>query len=169
MPKTPLLGTIISFKDVTGNSCTVEQLKSFLSQHNRSEILFLCTLLNTVLETWTGKVREDVHGQLVQMAFLPEHASRLKGIMSSSSHPRVVFHRAQIMFVAKQAVLCCQDDETVLDRFRHPYWGGLGLAFLMANDLLHFDFAYRDGTTNQQALYKNDSLNPTLGVWNNIL
>ncbi len=154
MPKTPLLGTIISFKDVTGNSCTVEQLKSFLSQHNRSEILFLCALLNTVLETWTGKVREDVHGQLVQMAFLPEHASRLKGIMSSSSHPRVVFHRAQIMFVAKQAVLCCQDDETVLDRFRHPYWGGLGLAFLMANDLLHFDFAYRDGTTNQQALIR---------------
>ena len=58
------------------------------------------------------------------------------------------------MFVAKQAVLCCQDDATVLDRFRHPYWGGLGLAFLMANDLLHFDFAYRDGTTNQQALIR---------------
>lgn len=154
MPKTPLLGTIISFKDVTGNSCTVEQLKTFLSPHNRSEVLFLCALLNTVLETWAGKVREDVHGQLVEMAFLPEHATRLKKIISSSSHPRVVFHRAQIIFVAKQAVLCCQDDETVLDRFRHPYWGGLGLAFLMANDLLHFDFAYRDGTTNQQALIR---------------
>ena len=154
MPKTPLLGTIISFKDVTGNSCTVEQLKTFLSPHNRSEVLFLCALLNTVLETWAGKVREDVHGQLVEMAFLPEHATRLKKIISSSSHPKVVFHRAQIIFVAKQAVLCCQDDETVLDRFRHPYWGGLGLAFLMANDLLHFDFAYRDGTTNQQALIR---------------
>jgi hypothetical protein len=129
MPKTPLLGTIISYKDVTGNACTPEQLKSFLSQHNRSEVLYLCALLNTVLETWTGKVREDVHGQLIEMAFLPKDANRLKGMISSSSHPRVVFHRAQIIFVAKHAVLFCQDDETVLDRFRHPYWGGLGLAF----------------------------------------
>ncbi|MDP1947475.1 MAG: hypothetical protein Q8L77_08245 [Nitrospirota bacterium] len=162
MPKTPPLGTYISFKDVTGNSCTIDQLKSFLSRHKRSEVLFLCALLNTVLETWSGTVRKDVHEKLLEMAFLPEHASRLKGIISSSSHPQVVFHRAQILFVAKQAVLCCQDDETVLDRFRHPYWGGLGLAFLMANDLLHFDFTYRDRTTSQQDLIRMTHSIPVL-------
>jgi hypothetical protein len=60
----------------------------------------------------------------------------------------------QILFVAKQAVMFCEDDENVLDRFRDPYWGGLGLAFLMANDLLHFDLAYRERTTTQQLLIR---------------
>ncbi len=155
MSKAPALGTYISYKDVTGNSCTLDVLKSFLSKHKRSEVLYLCALLNAVLESWSGNVREDVHGRLLEMAFLPEHASHLKKLISSSSHPQLIFHRAQILFVAKQALLFCQkDEETVLDKFKHPYWGGLGLAFLMANDLLHFEFAYRDGTTEQHALIR---------------
>ena len=154
MPETPLLGTYISFRDVTGKSCTIDQLNLFLSKHKRSEVLFLCALLNTVLETWSGKIQEDVHGQLLDMAFLPDHASRLKAMISSSSQPMLVFHRMQIMFVAKQAVISCQYEGNVSDRFRQPYWGGLGLAFLMANDLLHFDFAYRGKTTTQQLLIR---------------
>ena len=165
MPETPQLGTYISYRDFTGNSCTAEEFKSFLSKHKRSDVLFLCALLNTVLETWSGKIRGDVDGKLLDMAFLPEHASRLKGIISSSPHPKVVFHRMQIMFVAKQAVMCCQDDENVLDRFRNPYWEGLGLAFLMANDLLHFDFAYREKTTTQQLLIRMIHSIPILESW----
>ena len=165
MPETPPLGTYISFRDFTGNSCTTEEIKSFLSIHKRSDVLFLCALLNTVLETWSGQIRGDVEGQLLDMAFLPEDASRLKKMIASSSQPTVVFHRMQIMFVAKQAVMSCQDDETILDRFRNPYWGGLGLAFLMANDLLHFDFAYRERTTTQQLLIRMIHSIPLLESW----
>lgn len=155
MPRSPVLGTYISYRDVTGNSCTLDLLKEFLSKHKRSEVLYLCALLNAALESWTGNVREEVHGRLIEFAFLPKDASLLKEIISSSSHPQLVFHRAQILFVAKQALhFCVQDDETVLDKFRQPYWGGLGLAFLMANDLLHFEFPYRDGTTEQQAMIR---------------
>ena len=86
---------------------------------------------------------------------MPNDASHLKTIISSSSHPQLLFHRAQILFIAKEALHSCKpDDETILDKFRHPYWGGLGLAFLMANDLLHFEFSYRDGTIEQQALIR---------------
>lgn len=165
MTKTPPLGTYISFKELTGKSCTIDQLNSFLSSHKRSEVLLLCALLNTVLETWSGKIRGDVHGQLLDMAFLSEHASRLKGMISSSSHPMAVFHRMQIMFIAKQAVLYCQDDDNILDRFRTPYWNGLGLAFLMASDLLHFNFAYRERTTTQQLLIRMIHSIPLLESW----
>ena len=155
MPRSPVLGTYISYRDVTGNSCTLDLLKEFLSKHKRSEVLYLCALLNAALESWTGNVREEVHGRLIEFAFLPKDASFLKEMISLSSHPQLVFHRAQILFVAKQALhFCVQDDETVLDKFRQPYWGGLGLAFLMANDLLHFEFPYRDGTTEQQAMIR---------------
>ena len=154
MPIAPRLGTYVSYKDVTGTPCTDALLKSFLSKYKRSEVLYLCSLLNAVLESWSGNIREEVHEQLLELAFLPEYARRLKIIISSTSHPQLVFHRAQILFIAKQALLCCEDDEAVLDRFRHPYWGGLGLAFLMANDLLHFEFAYRESTTEQQSLIR---------------
>lgn len=154
MPIAPRLGTYISYKDVTGTPCTDALLESLLSKYKRSEVLYLCALLNAVLESWSGNIRAEVHEQLLELAFLPEHAHRLKIIISSTSHPQLVFHRAQILYIAKQALLCCEDDEAVLDKFRHPYWGGLGIAFLMANDLLHFDFAYRDGTAEQQALVR---------------
>jgi hypothetical protein len=155
MPRSPVLGTYISYKDVTGHSCTLDLLKEFLSKHKRSEVLYLCALLNAALESWTSNVREEVHGRLIEFAFLPKDASLLKKVISSSSHPQLVFHRAQILFIAKQALhFCVQDDETVLDKLRHPSWGGLGLAFLMANDLLHFEFPHRDGTTEQQALIR---------------
>lgn len=154
MPIAPRLGTYVSYKEVAGTPCTDSLLKSFLSKYKRSEVLYLCALLNAVLESWSGNIRAEVHEQLLELAFLPEHARRLKIIISSTSHPQLVFHRAQILFIAKQALLCCEDDEAILDKFRHPYWGGLGIAFLMANDLLHFDFAYRDGTAEQQALVR---------------
>ena len=77
----------------------------------------------------------------------------------------VVFHRMQIMFVAKQAVMSCGDDENVLDRFRDPYWGGLGVVFLMANDLLHFDYAYGEKTTSEQLLIRMIHSIPLLESW----
>ncbi|MBY0246485.1 MAG: hypothetical protein K2Q17_02365 [Nitrospiraceae bacterium] len=155
MSRTPMLGTYISYRDVTGKPCTIDSLKEFLSKYKRSEVLHLSSFLNAALESWSGTGREEVHVRLIEFAFPPEHATILKQLISSSSHPRLVFHRAQLLFVAKQALCSCrEDEETVLDMFRQPYWGGFGLAFLMANDLLHFEFPNRDGTAEQQALIR---------------
>ena len=140
MPNPPPLATYISFRAFTGESCTLDELKKFLSKFLRTEVLFLCALLNTILETWSGKIRRDVHDDLIGMAFLPDDANRLKAIISKSTEPAFVFHRLQILFIAKQAVMNCRDDGNVVDPSNHPHWGGLGLAFLMANDLLHFEF-----------------------------
>jgi len=50
---------------------------------------------------------------------------------------RIVFHRQQLLLVAKEAILHCE--EQAQDPLLLPYWGKLGGAFLMANDHLHFD------------------------------
>lgn len=155
MPKSPALGIYISYRDVTGVPCTLDQLRKFLADFKRSEVLYLCALLNAALESWSGNVSEEAHERLLESAFLPQHAKLLKKRILSSPQSELIFHRAQILFVAKQALHSCrEDEETVLDKFRHPYWGGLGLAFLMANDLLHFEFSHRDGTTEQHALIR---------------
>jgi hypothetical protein len=87
-----------------------------------------------------------VHDDLLSMAFLPDDANRFKTIISKSTEPIFVFHRLQILFIAKQAVMNCRDDGKVVDPSNHPQWRGLGLAFLMANDLLHFEFNDTEGT-----------------------
>ena len=140
MPTPPPLATYISFREFTGESCSLDELKTFLSKFLRTEVLFVCALLNTILETWSGKIRRDVHDDLISMAFLPDDANRLKAIISTSTEPVFVFHRLQILFIAKQAVMNCRDDGNVVDPSNRPHWGGLGFAFLMANDLLHFEF-----------------------------
>lgn len=166
MPETPQLGTYISYKDLTGQPATLNQLKSFLSQHKKSEVLVLCAVLNAALETWTGKIRHEVDQQLVDLAFLPEHAHKIKEMIKASEPTRVVFHRAQALFIAKQALLHSQeDDQNVIDRFRDPYWLGLGAAFLMANDLLHFNFAYREKTVPEQLLIRMIHSIPLLESW----
>lgn len=140
MPTPPPLATYVTYEAFTGTSCTLDELKSYLSRYRRTEVLFACALLNTFLETWSGKIRRDVHDGLVSMAFLPEHAIRLKAMTSTLTETVFVFHRLQILFVAKQAVINCRDEGDRVDPSRHPHWGGLGLAFLMANDLLHSEF-----------------------------
>ena len=140
MPKPPPLATYVTYEAFTGTPCTLDELKSYLSRFRRTEVLFACALLNTFLETWSGTVRRDVHDGLVSMAFLPDHAGRLKAMTSTSTETVFVFHRLQILFVAKQAVMNCSDAGDLLDPSQHPHWGGLGLAFLMANDLLHSEF-----------------------------
>ena len=128
----------------------------------------MCALLNASLETWSGKIRNDVDIRRVEMAFLPQQASRLKEISTSAMPPRVVFHRMQILFIAKQAALCCEDhSENVFDLFRVPYWNGLGIAFLMVNNLLHHDFAYREQLAPQQLLIRMIHSIPLLESWHN--
>ena len=140
MPKPPALATYITYEAFTGTPCTLDELTSYLSRFRRTEVLFACALLNTFLETWSGKIRRDVHDGLLSMAFLPDHANRLKAMTSTLTETVFVFHRLQILFVAKQAVMNCRDDGDLVDPSQYPYWGGLGIAFLMANDLLHSEF-----------------------------
>ena len=83
--------------------------------------MFACALLNTFLETWSGTVRRNVHDGLVSMAFLPDHASRLKAMTSTSTETVFAFHRLQILFVAKQAVMNCSDAGDLLDPSQHPH------------------------------------------------
>jgi hypothetical protein len=81
-----------------------------------------------VLAKWTGEYDFDAHARLVRSFFPRPVADK---IISSK---RLIFHRHQIFFVAQEALRLCE--ETARDVVP-PYWGGIGLVFLMASDHLY--------------------------------
>lgn len=78
---------------------------------------------------------DEAHELLVRSAFPPDLANQLAEGANNRRTPRYVFHRQQLLYVAKEATLHCKVDGA--DPLSLPYWGGLGMVFLMANDHLH--------------------------------
>jgi hypothetical protein len=134
----PELGTYVSWADANnGNPSTLSQFRTCLSRYSCSKVVCLCGVLNSFLRIWEGsKAFLDAHAELVRSAFPSPWSEKLIAASKDRSNKRVVFHRQQLLFVAKEAILHCK--EQAEDPFRLPYWGKIGAAFLMANDHLHF-------------------------------
>jgi hypothetical protein len=134
-----ILATYFAWADFNGGRpSTLEEFRNYLSRYSRSEVVYLCCVLNHLLNSWEGpKLRFDTHAELLAIAFPPELASRLVEGSKDHQNRRLVFHRVQLLFVAKEALLSCT--ESGIDPLTAPYWGRFGAAFLMANDHLHFD------------------------------
>jgi hypothetical protein len=126
MPTVPI--SYLSLKELRGTASTLEEFHQRLKRFSRSGIVRLCSILNMVLAKWTGEYDFDAHAKLVRSFFPPPVADK---IISSK---RLVFHRHQIFFVAQEALRHC--DEAAREVVP-PYWGGIGLVFLMASDHLY--------------------------------
>lgn len=143
----PELGSWVSWAEVNnGKSSTLAEFRNRLSRYSRSKVLYLCAVLNSLLGTWDAQERNiEVHAELLRYAFPPEYAERL---IEASRHPasrRIVFHRQQLLMVAKEAILICQEQQ--VDPLLLPFWGGLAVVFLMASDHLH---SYHPQTTSEE-------------------
>lgn len=138
----PQFATYITYEEALREKPTLEQFRTFLSRFSRMHTVYAASLVNALLETWHGGINRQSHDDLVRDAFFPADAGRILERCMASSSPRFVFHRLQALFVAKEALLQCP--EQGIDPIRTPSWGGLGLAFLMASDLLPFEFAEAD-------------------------
>ena len=121
-----------------GNASSLVEFQEYLSKYSRSKVVYLCSVLNSLLNSLRGQgLSLESHAEFLANAFPPPFSERLiKATMKASSRI-FVFHRRQLLLVAKEAVLRCE--EQGFDPLSLPYWGKLGIAFLMANDHLHYD------------------------------
>jgi hypothetical protein len=135
----PELGSYVSWAEANnGKPSTLAQFREYLSRYSRSKVVYLCSVLNSFLNPWEGpKLSLDSHAELLGHAFPPPFAERLIKASMNPANRRIVFHRQQLLLVAKEAILRCE--EQAQDPLVLRYWGKLSAAFLMANDHLHFD------------------------------
>ena len=141
----PKIVTYLPYSEFNdGRKCTRDEFRSTLSRFSRNRVLYICSVINAILKSWEGHLDREAHDEVVQSAFPPEMANPLIALGRSEARPRAVFHRQQILFVAKEALACCK--EQGVDPFRLRYLGGLGIVFLMANDLLPFDYPEANST-----------------------
>ena len=138
MNNLPSLATYVSHTEYYGQPSSIAEFRTFLRKFKRDELVYTCSVINALLETWQSQINVNAHEQLIKDAFFPKDASRLMQICRAADHPRFVFHRLQLLFVMKEAIIECGKEG--INPFETQYWGGLGLAFLMANDLLHIEY-----------------------------
>lgn len=116
---------------------TMDQFRAAIVQFACDRVVYLTAVINSVLQCWRGDAPDiDAHTRIVSSMFPAEEATQLIAA-SKSSEPHFVFHREQLLFVAKEAVLHCPPNGA--DPLTHPP-GDLGKMFLMANDHLYTSF-----------------------------
>ncbi len=130
------MGTYLTYEELNnGVPCSIQSFRNLLGKYQPSKVLYLCSLINCLTRKWYGAVDLRAHDDLASVAFKP---ALLDYIHSHPDGPkRVLFHRLQTLFVAKEAVL--HGNEEGIDPLNTPHWGDLGEVFIMANDHLHLD------------------------------
>ncbi len=125
------VATYVPYSEVNdGKPSTLEEFQVELGVFARSRILHICSVINALLRSDEEPVNREAHDALVKAFFEPQLADRL---LRKEGDVRFVFHRQQILFVAKTAVLHCPDDGLVPGP---PEFKRLGKIFLMAGDHL---------------------------------
>jgi hypothetical protein len=139
--------TYFSHGTLTGSPSTFADFRTELQQYSRDQMVYLCSAINVLLHSWFGGVPDlTSHELLVKMLFDASTAEHfLKG--SSAQEPRFVFHREQLLFVAKEAILNCP--HAGLNPLGRPP-GAMTRLFLMAND--HFYTPQPETTDHEQKL-----------------
>ncbi len=123
----------------SGKPSSLEQFQNALSGYHRDSVVALCSAVNCLLKTWEGgRVDSKAHDLLARTAFSADLAYRMSRARENVRDPRVVFHRQQLLFVAKAAALYCQN--AGINPLAKVNWGGFGAVLLMANDQLPFLF-----------------------------
>jgi len=127
-----------------GKESTIEEFRGILSQFSRDPTVYLCSAISAILKCWQGGAPDvQAHAHLVHNFFEPAEAERLVLGSRNKNEPHFVFHRQQLLFLAKEAILHCP--ATGVDPLvQRP--GPVGTLFLMANDHLHYGFPETDNS-----------------------
>ncbi len=132
----PKFSTYFSFSDFNGGTrATFEQFRAELSQFNGPAVVYLCGVMNSVVTDWQGHYRAEAHEELVRNTFAPQFAERIIAEGRNPNNIRGVYHRRQLLFVSKQAIVACPRNGGK-DPLVPPHSGEMARVLLMANDLL---------------------------------
>jgi len=157
------IATYITFAEFNGGRpSSLEEFRAELTKYQRNGVIALCSAINCLLKTWIGgRVDPRAHDLLTQSAFPLELAARMKRARESANNPRVVFHRQQLLFVVKEAVLQCKNEG--INPLSNAQWNNFGTTLLMANDQLPFLFP-RAEDRDQQLLNTLAEFIPVLEI-----
>lgn len=132
----PRFSAYFTYSEFNGGiRATSENFRAELSQFNGPSVVYLCGVMNSVITDWQGHWRAEAHEELVRNSFAPQFAELIIAAGRDEQNPRFVFHRQQLLFVCKQALLICPDgggNNPLLS----PHSAAMGRVLLMANDLL---------------------------------
>jgi hypothetical protein len=132
----PKFSTYFSFSEFNGGTrASFDQFRAELSQFNGPAVVYVCGVMNSVVTDWQGHYRAEAHEELVRNSFAPQFAERIIAEGRNPENHRGVYHRRQLLFVSKQAILMCPETGGKDPRIP-PYGGEMGRVLLMANDLL---------------------------------
>jgi hypothetical protein len=145
----PRVVTYFTYSELSGTAATIQDFRAELAKFVRGPVIYACSVINAVLKNWDGDLDQEAHDALVRNSFPPEIAKVIIAALHDPSRPRGLYHRQQLLFVSKEAVMVCGDSGG-RDPAALPYGGGLGMVLIMANDLLHKDSADTSAITHQK-------------------
>lgn len=131
------IATYITWQALSGTASTIEDLRKDLGSLPKLQILNACAVINTVLKTWQGNIDLDEHEQLLRIFFSREFADKLNSIARTSTSPRFVFHRQQLLFLTREAIVHSPDVPDLGKEFEALF----AKCCLRSNDLLHHGLA----------------------------
>jgi len=132
----PKFATYFTFSEFNGGvRATPEQFRSELSRFNGPAVVYLCGVMNSVTRDWQGNARVEAHEEFVRNTFAPQAAELINAAARDLRNPRSVYHRQQLLFVSKEALLHSQDPGGE-DPLAPNHGGEFGRVLLMASDLL---------------------------------
>lgn len=109
---------------------TLEEFITEVKKYPRNRLLHLCAAINALLRADEDPINKPVHDSLVRLLFPKEIAAVL---LSRQGNVRFVFHRQQVLYVAKIAVTHGDPRDGI---FEPGQFVDIGKVFLMAGD--HF-------------------------------
>jgi ferredoxin len=115
---------------------TQDEFRASIVPFARDRLVYLTAAISSMLQSWKGDAPDlTAHTAIVSSIFPADQAAKLIA-GSKSAEPHFVFHREQLLFVAKEAIFHCP--EQGIDPLTHLK--DLGAMFLMANDHLYTPF-----------------------------
>ncbi|MGD0012399.1 MAG: hypothetical protein ABSE93_28145 [Terriglobia bacterium] len=128
------VATYYSWGLLTGTPSTLDDFRSELKRFSRDQMVYLCSTINVFLRSWwRGAPEQTSHEVLLKIIFDEATAERFLR-RSKEEQTHFVFHREQLLFIAKEAILCCP--EVGAYPLGQPP-GVLARLFLMASDHLY--------------------------------
>lgn len=125
-----------TFEDIFGTKSTFDELVADIKCFGQQSVLWVCAVIVTGTQLWNQSDFQppDVYIRLISLFFDPGLRPRLIAGYWSSDPRRVLFHRRQILLIAKLAILHCTgrgiDARVSPERF--------GQVLLKANDHFHY-------------------------------
>ena len=128
---------ILTYAEVFGGPRpSLDDFRNRLAALPKLPLVRVCAVLNAFLRSDASSpelLNFASHRALIRAYFPTETAKRILAV-SEGANPRVVFHRQQVLFVAKEALQYASDDSGM------PIPNTtLGELFLIANDHMHFE------------------------------